>query len=208
MASMLALKKITKRYGDVFANREISLSIDEGEVYCLLGENGAGKSTLMNVLYGLTRPDHAYIEPESVLVYTDDSTGTVVVRSCSQQGHAPREFVADALRIPMAGSLGPDGRVATFRVCPGGAFPRPRCFPEEENPLIGQLPEQARFAEIAGEIARALGEEEQTLADYGYKSRVLPEIIHGVCRRRFCPGHRERFRGGDLCGWRRPRGVL
>lgn len=61
MASMLELKKITKRYGDTFANREISLSIDEGEVYCLLGENGAGKSTLMNVLYGLTRPDHGEI---------------------------------------------------------------------------------------------------------------------------------------------------
>ncbi len=57
MASMLELKKITKRYGAFCANKEISLSIGEGEVYCLLGENGAGKSTLMNVLYGLTRPD-------------------------------------------------------------------------------------------------------------------------------------------------------
>ena len=57
------------------------------------------------------------------------------------------------LNFAMAGSLGPDGRVATFRVCPGGAFPRPRCFPEEENPLIGQLPEQARFADMPGKFA-------------------------------------------------------
>jgi len=59
--------------------------------------------------------EHAYIEPESVLVYTDDSTGTVVVRSCSQQGHAPREFVADALRIPM-------NRVRAVQCTVGGSF--------------------------------------------------------------------------------------
>lgn len=57
MASMLELKKISKIYGKTYANREISLSVEKGKVYCLLGENGAGKSTLMNVLYGLTQPD-------------------------------------------------------------------------------------------------------------------------------------------------------
>ena len=68
MASMLELKNITKRYGDFCANKEISLSIDEGQVYCLLGENGAGKSTLMNVLYGLTRPDQGEIRMDGQTV--------------------------------------------------------------------------------------------------------------------------------------------
>jgi len=59
--------------------------------------------------------EHAYIEPESVLVYTEAETGTVVVRSCSQQGHAPREFVADALGIPM-------NRVRAVQCTVGGSF--------------------------------------------------------------------------------------
>ena len=90
------------------------------------------------------------------------------------------------LNFSMAGSLGPDGRVTAFRVCPGGVFPRPRCFPEGENPLLGLLPEKARFAEAAREIAEALSSEEHTLADYGYKSRVLPEIIQDGMAQIFC----------------------
>ena len=53
----VALRGITKVFGSVRANGDISLDIHPGRIKALLGENGAGKSTLMSILAGHYRPD-------------------------------------------------------------------------------------------------------------------------------------------------------
>ncbi|OOR97205.1 xylose ABC transporter ATP-binding protein [Canicola haemoglobinophilus] len=53
MAKLLEMKNITKKFGDVCALNNISISLDMGEVLSLCGENGSGKSTLMKVLCGI-----------------------------------------------------------------------------------------------------------------------------------------------------------
>ena len=59
---VLKLSHISKRFGAVLANDDISLQLQSGEVLALLGENGAGKSTLVSILFGHYTADVGQIE--------------------------------------------------------------------------------------------------------------------------------------------------
>ncbi len=69
-APAIELKGISKSFGPVQANKDISLRVMPGTIHGIIGENGAGKSTLMSILYGFYRADageiHVRGEPAEI----------------------------------------------------------------------------------------------------------------------------------------------
>jgi simple sugar transport system ATP-binding protein len=55
-APILQVERVSKRFGNVVALRDVTMSVSAGRVTCLLGDNGAGKSTLIQILAGVHRP--------------------------------------------------------------------------------------------------------------------------------------------------------
>src|SRR5579864_7134562 len=64
MALVYRIEQLTKVYrgSTKKANDQLTLSIQEGEIFGLLGPNGAGKSTLVNQITGITRPTSGSIQ--------------------------------------------------------------------------------------------------------------------------------------------------
>ncbi len=57
----IKFENITKTFGSVIANNNISFEVNKGEILSLLGENGSGKTTLMNMISGIYFPDSGNI---------------------------------------------------------------------------------------------------------------------------------------------------
>ncbi len=62
MTPVVELDSVSKLYGSFVALRKVSLSIEQGRCYVLLGENGAGKSTLLRLMAGLLRPTYGSVK--------------------------------------------------------------------------------------------------------------------------------------------------
>ena len=76
-APAIELCGISKSFGPVHANRNISLSVQRGTIHGIVGENGAGKSTLMSILYGFYRADAGEIRINGRATQIPDSQAAI-----------------------------------------------------------------------------------------------------------------------------------
>ena len=95
---ILQAEGICKAYGGRSILQDVSLTLGEGELVCLLGVSGAGKTTLFNVLSGLERPDSGH-----VLLNEREVTGTPGQISYMLQRDLllPHKKVADNVSLPL-----------------------------------------------------------------------------------------------------------
>lgn len=68
--SIISVKNLIKKYGDFFANNDLSFEINKGEIFGFLGANGAGKTTAIKILCALSRPTSGEISVAGFNVYT------------------------------------------------------------------------------------------------------------------------------------------
>lgn len=70
MSTLLSVRNLTKRYGGLVANNDISFDLNKGEILSIIGPNGAGKSTLFKLIAGFVKPTAG-----KVLFEENDITG-------------------------------------------------------------------------------------------------------------------------------------
>lgn len=129
--ALLDVKNLTKRFGGLVANKDISLSVDAGEIVAIIGPNGAGKSTLFNGLVGHHEP----------------TSGTVTFDGQSMIGRRPEQVAAMGLvrtyQIPRS-----FGQMTVLENAMVGALLRHPRLPDARR-------ESARVLELVGLSDRA-----------------------------------------------------
>lgn len=96
MSAALTMRGVSKRFGDVLAIDDASLTVERGQIHALLGENGAGKTSLMNVLAGLYRADAGEIELDGqpVQIHSPDDAKRLGIGMVHQEQRLVARFTA------------------------------------------------------------------------------------------------------------------
>ena len=101
---MIELKQVTKRYGQSAVLKNITLSIDEPGIYCLLGRNGAGKTTLLKSIAGYQNITDGCIKVDGKEITTSTlDTGVSYIENFAKHFNLP---VRKLLKI--ASEVNPD----------------------------------------------------------------------------------------------------
>jgi ABC-2 type transport system ATP-binding protein len=82
---MIHLRSVSKSYGNIEAVKNVSFSIDKGEIFGILGPNGAGKSTIVNILNTLVRPDKGDVIIDGVNIKDDGDTIKLIMGIVPQE---------------------------------------------------------------------------------------------------------------------------
>lgn len=87
---MIELKQVTKQYGQAAVLKNITLSIDEPGIYCLLGRNGAGKTTLLKSVAGYQNITSGTIQVDGKVITTSSlDTGVSYIENFAKHFNLP-----------------------------------------------------------------------------------------------------------------------
>lgn len=116
MAELLRVSGVSAGYGDVRVLHEVGLTVNTGEIVCLIGSNGAGKTTLLRTLSGVVRPTDG-----SIIFLDRDISGSspqnIVKMGIAHVPEGRRLFAGMTVRenLLMGGYLRSDGRAVISR---------------------------------------------------------------------------------------------
>ncbi|MDX2233407.1 MAG: ABC transporter ATP-binding protein, partial [Hyphomonadaceae bacterium] len=97
MPPIIAVSGLSKTYADGFqALKNVSLTIERGEIFALLGPNGAGKSTLINIICGIVNPGTGTVHADGHDVVKDFRAARTKI------GLVPQELHTDAFETVWA----------------------------------------------------------------------------------------------------------
>ena len=182
----LELRHITKRFGDVVANRDISLEVRRGEILSLLGENGSGKTTLMNMISGIYYPDegHILIDGKNAVISSPHDAFAYKIGMIHQHFKLVDVFTAAenvVLGVKQIGGLNPQEALAQAEVA---------CRREGLEMIPGEQAEvlPADGKHTVGVIKARSGDETMRLifglhGRRGYSKRDAVESVKAICTR-------------------------
>jgi branched-chain amino acid transport system ATP-binding protein len=158
---MLELRDVVTYYGPIPALKGISLTVDQGEIVCLLGGNASGKSTTMKTILGVVRPHRGSVS------FEDDRI----------DGLAPQVIVRRGIAlVPEARRL--FGRMTVLENLAMGAYARRTAAAAEleadRERVFNLFP---RLAERAQQVAGTLSGGEQQMLAIGRALMARPRLL-------------------------------
>ena len=165
---LLSVRHVTRRFGGLTANSDVTIDVPQGEILGLIGPNGAGKSTLFNIIAGAFPPSEG-----SILMRGKDITAMAAPERCASGIARTFQVVKSFESMSVIENV----MIGAFVRTPSAALARQKAadvleFVELDgraNALAGELtpPEKRRL-----EMARALATEPKLL--------LLDEVMTGL----------------------------
>jgi branched-chain amino acid transport system ATP-binding protein len=145
VAAVLRTERLTKHFGGLAANADVSLEVEEGTLHSIIGPNGAGKTTLFNLLSGLLKPTSGRIfyRGRDITGWPPHRVARLGIgRSFQMTNVFPHLTVYENVRLA----------VQRRRGRPWSFFSRAELWPEEVSDILART----RLTERAGQPAVSL----------------------------------------------------
>ena len=183
--SVLEIQGLSKRYGAVQAVKDISFTMERGDILGIVGESGCGKTTLLRLISGLESSDSGQVllhgRPLTVKRSRDDYRAMQMIFQDAAGSFHPRRRIADTIQDSVRSLLGRDSRADIPALCAmvGLAPELARRYPRDLSG--GQCQRVAIARAMAAGPELLLCDEVTSALDTATQARIL-ELIRTLCR--------------------------